>query len=112
MLEITKTEYKRCDLVHVKGRIDAATFEEFQKPLNASVGAGKYNIVVNMSDVDFMASAGLRALIETHKACKKMNRGILVLSELTPKIKDMLNLAGVISIFTVYENDVDAVGSF
>jgi len=112
MLEITSQELRRCDLVKVSGRVDSESAPELGRVLNDIIEAGRFKIVLNLSDVTFMSSAGLRQLIDVLKTCKRWNRGNLLLAEVPPKLHDVLELAGLLSIFSVYKSEAEAVGSF
>ena len=112
MLEINHRKYRRCDVIKLAGRIDSATAPQFQEALNAITEAGRYNIVLNLSKVDFLSSAGLRHLITTKQTCKKYNRGKVVLTEVPDKIKETLDLAGVAVLFPFFDTEVDSVASF
>ena len=49
-------------VMHVDGNIDSASYEVFQKKAEESIKAGSRHILVDMSHVKFVSSAGLRAL--------------------------------------------------
>jgi anti-sigma B factor antagonist len=111
-MEITTTQYKSSDLVKANGRVDSYTAPDLDKALEEIINAGRYKIVLNMSDVEFISSAGLRVLISTQKKCKKFNRGELVLSAIPERVYTALDLAGFIPLFKITDNDTDAVGLF
>jgi len=110
-MEVTTTQYKRCDLVKVNGRVDSATATQLNEALEAITNDGRYRIVLDLSDVEFMSSAGLRVLISIQKTCKRYNRGEVVLSTVPKRIYDALDLAGFIPLFKIYDDVLDAVGS-
>lgn len=111
-MEITTKELKRCTLVNVSGRVDSATAPELDETLTALTDEGTFNIVLNMSELDFISSAGLRVLIDTQKRCKRLNRGEIVLSEVPEQIYETFDLAGFVPLFQFFDSDVEAVGSF
>jgi anti-anti-sigma factor len=49
-------------VMHVDGNIDSASYEVFQKKAEESIKAGARHILVDLSHVKFVSSAGLRAL--------------------------------------------------
>lgn len=49
-------------VMHVDGNIDSASYEMFQKKAEESIQAGSRHILVDLSHVKFVSSAGLRAL--------------------------------------------------
>ena len=112
MLEVSTQELRRCDVVRVKGRVDSSSASELKKALDGITDNNRFKIVINMKDVTFMSSAGLRQMIETVKACKRFNRGSLVLAAVPDNIHGALDLAGLIPVFKIYATEVEAVGSF
>jgi anti-sigma B factor antagonist len=110
-MEISTTQYKRCDLVKACGRIDSATAPQLQDEFNRIMNENRYRIVFNMECVDFISSAGLRVLIFTQKTCKRYNRGELVLTNLPENIDAALDLAGFKTLFNIYQSELDAIGN-
>jgi anti-sigma B factor antagonist len=111
-MEITHTEYKRCDVVSVNGRVDSATASKLAETLNEVTNEGRYRIVLDMGKMDFISSAGLRVLIGAQKTCKRYNRGELVLSNVPPTILASLELAGFTPLFKIFADTTSAVGNF
>jgi anti-sigma B factor antagonist len=112
-MEIKIESMNRCELVTASGEIDSATAPELEKELVSLVEAGKRNIIINLRDVGYISSAGLRALVSAQiKAHRRMPRGEVVLSEVSEVLKDTLTLVGFHHLFQLFERDVDAVGSF
>jgi len=111
-MEISTKELKRVMLVAPIGRIDHQTAPELQKTLDDLITAGQFKIVVDMEGVSYISSAGLRVLLAARKAVKRWNRGDLRLAKLQPYVRDTMELVGFTRIFEVYDEVVDAVGSF
>lgn len=111
-MEITTQEFKHCDLFKVTGRVDSSTASDFAKALENSNNNSRFNIVVDMSGLEYMSSAGFRALLATQRNCKRYNRGELVLVAVPERIKEALELAGFTELFKVFEDSITAVGSF
>ncbi len=110
-MKIQTSELKRVTLFEVSGRIDSTNANELGEALNAAIDTGRTQIVVDLSDVEYMSSAGLRELVT---ALKKVKRGTgdLRLASPSPRVMEVLELAGLDSIFEIYPNQVEAVGSF
>ena len=111
-MEITTQQYKHCDLVKAKGRIDSYTAPQLAETFNKVTNVGRYKIAFDMSELDFLSSAGLRVLINTQKECKRYNRGELVLVNIPENIYAALDLAGFIPLFKIFNDVLTAVGSF
>jgi anti-anti-sigma factor len=110
-MEIQATEMKRCQLVKVSGRVDSSTAPQMQEKLAALVKAGHHRLVLNMKDVPFLSSAGLRALLSTLQASKR-HGGDVRLSEVSDQVARVLELTSFDLHFKCFASDVEAVGSF
>lgn len=112
-MEFSTTEYKRCTLIKISGQLNGLTAPELEKALNTIVDeSGAYKLVLDMTDVTFVSSAGWWVLIETQKKCKRYNRGEVVLAAVDPRIQDSLRLVGMDTYFKIFDNVTSAVGSF
>jgi anti-anti-sigma factor len=109
-MTIQTTEFKRCTVIKTSGRVDGSNAPLLSEALKAIIANGMNNIVFDMSEVVFMASAGWWVLIDTQKACKPS--GELVLAKVDKGIKDSLNLVGMGSYFKTFEDVTAAVGNF
>ena len=107
-MELTTEQLKRCDLVKVAGRIDGQTAPQLAEGFNTITEAGRFKIVFDMSDVDFISSAGLRVLIDVQKTCKRWNRGQLVLATVPERIYETLDLTGFVPLFNLFDDVLHA----
>jgi anti-sigma B factor antagonist len=111
-MEITIQEFKHCDLFKVKGRVDSSTAAEFSKALEKANDNGHYKIAIDMSELEYMSSAGFRALLAIQRNCKRYNRGELVLVTVPERIREALELAGFTELFKSFDDSIEAVGNF
>jgi anti-sigma B factor antagonist len=72
---------------------------------------GRYKIVLELSGVNYLSSAGLRVMVSTVRECKK-HRGDVRLANISARVSEVLKLAGLNAIFQVYEDTTAAVGSY
>jgi len=111
-MELSTVDLKRCTLIRLGGRIDGRVAPELGSHLRTVTDSGRYKIVVNMTDVTYTSSACLRELISAWKVCRRWNRGDMRLAEVPPVIAKVLTLTGLDSQFSIYDSEVEAVGSF
>jgi anti-sigma B factor antagonist len=111
-MDITTTQFKHCDLVKINGRVDSSTAPLLNEKLAQITDDGRYRIVLDMAELEFMSSAGLRALIAAQKTCKRYNRGEVLLAAVPANIMSALDLAGFLTIFKTFDSVTSAVGSF
>lgn len=109
-MDISTTEFKRCVVVKASGRVDGSTAPDLRKVMEKLTDEGKSNVVFDMTNVSFMSSAGWWVLIDTQKKVKP--GGEVVLANIEEGIRDSLNLVGMGTYFTIFDDVVSAVGNF
>ena len=111
-MEVSSTQYKHCSVVKIIGRVDSATAPKMAEKIEEITNASTFNIVLDLSEVEFMSSAGLRVMINTQKTCKRYNRGEVVLASVPENIYSALDLAGFTTLFKIFDDVLAAVGNF
>jgi anti-sigma B factor antagonist len=111
-MAVETTQFKRCDVVKMAGRIDSATASDLKKAMDGILDAGRYKIVFDMSEVEFLSSSGVWVLLETQKKCKRWNRGDLVIASANDNIQRTLDLAGLKHFMRMYDDITSAVAGF
>ena len=110
-METSTQETNEVTVMAVNGRVDSATAPDLESALKALVESDTTKIVLNLHEVEYMSSTGLRAMVSTLKTLKR-NDGDLRLCTPSPRVEEVLRLAGLTSIFQIYSSQEDAVNSF
>ena len=97
-------------IVAVDGRIAADTITQLEDALTVVLEEGADKIIVDLGEVGYISSAGLRVFLSTLKAMKSRN-GILILANLNPNVAKVFKLAGFTKIFTIMDDVLSAVQS-
>lgn len=111
LLNIVTESYKRAVLVKASGRIDSSSASQFDATLKGLIADGQNNLVVDLSEINYMSSAGLRTIVAAHRECRKKG-GDVHLAAPSERVSEVLSLAGLHTIFTVFDDTTAAVGSF
>ena len=111
-MDITTKEFKHCHLVSLSGRVDSSTAPQFTQVMDGLIDRGVYKFVIDMSQLEYMSSAGFRALLGAQRSCKRYNRGEVVLASVPSRIQEALELAGFTELFKTFPEPLEAVGSF
>ncbi len=90
-------------LIVLDGRLDLPGVMGIELKFTASAASEKAGVVVDLSQVPFMASIGIRMLLSSAKAVQKRG-GKLVLLNPQVKVFEMLTSAGISEIIPVYAN--------
>jgi anti-anti-sigma factor len=107
-MEISSRDYKRVSIIRVVGRVDATTAPEFESRLKSYVN-GRSHLILELDAADYISSAGLRAMISAQKTLKAKS-GQLVLAQVSEKVKEVLQLAGLDPLFPMYPSTEAAIG--
>jgi len=75
-----------------------------------AVEAGNTNVLLNFADVKYLDSSGVGELIALSEAISRAE-GKLKLSNLPPKVEEVLTLSGVLPIFDIYDDERHALES-
>ncbi len=110
-MEVSTKQFKHCDLVAMQGRVDSATAPKVAEALEAINNEGRFKLVIDMTGLEYMSSAGFRALIATQRNCKRYNRGEVVLACVPANILSALELAGFTTLFKIFPDVTTAVGN-
>src|SRR5688572_10884991 len=93
------------NVLSLEGDFDAATAPEVEKRLQTLYRGGRCRLVLDLSGVPYIASAGLRVLQMTLLAARSRS-GDLRLAALSEAVREVLDLAGFTPMFMVLA-DVD-----
>ncbi|HKU73887.1 MAG TPA: STAS domain-containing protein [Pyrinomonadaceae bacterium] len=72
---------------------------------------GKKRILLNLAGVSYVDSSGIGELVSSYTAINKEG-GQLKLLNLTQKIRDLLTITKLLTVFDTYETEAEALNSF
>lgn len=73
---------------------------------------GKKKILLNLGDVSYVDSSGIGELVSSYTTTTNNQGGQLKLLNLTKKIKDLLMITKLLTVFQTFDNEAEAVASF
>jgi anti-anti-sigma factor len=92
-VEISRQPVGEALELRVSGRLDAYWADHLSTALAEAVRDGAYNIRLNMADVSYMSSVGIRVLVRVYKHLQQL-KGSFVVTAPSPAVKAVLDLAG------------------
>jgi anti-sigma B factor antagonist len=98
-------------VVSIVGSVDALTAGELTDLLLENIDSQHVHLVVDLGEVDFMSSAGLRAIMTSLKESRK-HGGDLRLAAAQPGVEKILKMSGFTTILKSYSTLDQAVSSF
>lgn len=96
----------------VAGRIDSDSLNVLENALNAHLEQKHYDLILDLSEVGYINSAGLRILTTALNICQ-LHGGELYVVGLSDKIREVFEIIGLHSFFRLYadlESCLNAVG--
>ena len=107
-MEITTRKEKNSAVVSVSGRIDAITAPDFEKSLDELITAGEKSIVINLSGLGYISSAGLRSILSSAKKLKALS-GEIMFTGLQGPVEEVFQISGFKSIFKIFSSEAEAL---
>ncbi|WP_338875570.1 STAS domain-containing protein [Spirosoma sp. SC4-14] len=100
-MNVTSSTVDDITVIEATGSIDSKTAPEFERNAIAAI-QGKSAAIINLSNVDFLSSAGLRVLLMIYRQIKAQN-GKVVLVGTSEEILDIMANTGFLSFFITAE---------
>lgn len=107
-MDITTQKETNGTVLTITGRMDAVTAPEFEKVIKQLIEEGNKGFVVDFKGLDYISSAGLRALLATAKLLKGKG-GQIRFANITGTVKEVFDISGFGSIFQMHDSVAAAV---
>jgi len=92
-MEISGEQVGGVNVVTARGRLDGAASGTFADQIQALIGSDQPKLLIDFSGVDFVTSAGLRAVLMILKKVKSMN-GAFALCGVQKPVREVLDITG------------------
>ena len=90
-------------IVAVTGRLEGTAAPEIEKHCITLIRGGTTRLLLDLAGVDYISSAGLRSLLVIAKTIKA-TKGLLVLCNLSPMVRDVMAISCFDKILTLAAN--------
>jgi len=111
MLSIETDNRQSVSVVKAKGRVDSETAPELDDALTKLLQENRNQIVLNLQGVDYISSAGLRAVVKAHQAAKKSG-GDVRLASISTSVEVILRTVGMMQMLQMYPTEQEAMAAF
>jgi anti-sigma B factor antagonist len=102
---------KNVTLLEVNGRIDSMNANQFGDALLGEIDNGHLQLVLDLSGVDYMSSAGLREIVGALKKVKR-SEGDLRIAQPSARVLEVLEMAGLDTILQIFPTQAAALESY
>ncbi len=100
-------------IVDAAGRITMGDGSDvmLRDKMRSLVQQGERKLLLNLADVNYVDSAGLGEIVQAYATATK-NGGTLKLLNPTKRLRDLLSITKLLTVFETFDSETDAVGSF
>lgn len=110
-LSIMTDNTQSVSVMSVRGRVDSETAPELDSALSELLADGRDKIIINLREVDFLSSAGLRALVKALKGAQGSG-GDIRLASVPEPINGILLTVGMTQMFKMFATNEEAAAGF
>jgi len=107
-MELKVNQHPRGVLIEVSGDIDTLTAPELQSCLNGTLREEPLVFVMDMTDVRYISSMGLRVFL-SHLKRVKANNGSMVIAGASKLVNDVFKMSGFSSYFEMIASSEDVI---
>lgn len=108
-MEVTEGHVDGTKTLRVAGRVDSSVSKLFEQKV-LDVAAYDHPVVVDLSDMDYVSSAGLRSFVILAKHARSRNRKI-ALCGMREEVTEIFEISGLLPLFVVYDSVEAAVAA-
>jgi anti-sigma B factor antagonist len=87
----------------LQGRLDNSTYKDLERKLQPVLEKAPTTLILDMAQLDFISSAGIKVLIEAQKGLSA-HKGTVLLVDLQPQIQKVLEIIKALPGITVFRN--------
>jgi len=111
MMGIESIQYDEVTVVSITDYLDATTSEEATAYLSAEIDGGHASLVLDLSRVTYLSSAGLRVILASVREARS-NGGDVRLAVAQGNVRRVIDLAGLEQIIKIFPTAKEAVASY
>ncbi len=98
-------------VVDISGRLDTESSESASDELASLLESGSNKMLLNLDELDFVSSAGLRVFLRASKRLQAAN-GALKICHANGSVHDVMEISGLARLIEIHENETAAISAF
>jgi anti-anti-sigma factor len=98
-------------IVTANGRVDGANAREFQDALGAAIDPEVSGMILNLSELSYISSAGLRAILLTANVLREREAKFAACA-LPDRIREVFQISGFDQIVPIHDTEAEAIAAF
>ncbi len=111
-LSIATRELDGVTILDLSGRITLGEGSvQLRDAVRELISKGVKNILIGLGEVNYIDSSGLGELVSAYTTAKNQQANVKLLS-LTKKVKDVLQLTKLYTVFDIFDDEASAIASY
>ena len=110
-MQIMEEQKDNVFIFKISGRLDSNTSPEFEEKVTGAIEDGSYQMIIDLENLEYLSSAGLRVLLKTTKMLKNED-GRLVLCSLADYVREVFEISGFDTFLPIVGNFDEVLGVF
>jgi anti-anti-sigma factor len=90
-------------VMSLKGRMDAVSSPDFDRAVEEQMANGERHFMINLSDLEYISSAGLQSLLAAAKRLEQ-TEGEISLSNLKGAVREVFEISGFDTLFPILDS--------
>ncbi len=107
-MDVTSNQTEKALIITADGRLDTTTAADFESKCMEIISSGDKNIVIDLKGIEYISSAGLRSILSVGKKVRS-DGGNLVFCNLRGMVREVFEISGFSSIFTIHDTREQAL---
>jgi anti-sigma B factor antagonist len=108
---VNKKKYDEIEFMFLEGFLDAHTAPILETAIQESLGSGKYKIIMNFENLDYISSAGLGVFMSFIEEIRN-NSGDIKMCGMNEKVFSVFDLLGFPMLFDIDNNEQELIKKF
>ena len=105
--DVAREDHSEVSILRLRGFLDAHTAPNFEQAIQELIEESRYKIIVSMSDLNYISSAGLGVFMGFIEEIRE-KEGDIKLTNMTDKVFKVFDLLGFPALYQIFKEEVEA----
>jgi anti-sigma B factor antagonist len=105
--EVAREDRSDVSILRLRGFLDAHTAPNFEQAIQDLIEENRYKIIVSMSDLTYISSAGLGVFMGFIEEIRE-KQGDIKLTNMSDKVYKVFDLLGFPALYQIFKEEVEA----
>ena len=109
-MQVLEHVYPNVVVLELTDRLTVETEADLKDAVRRQLDAGRRHLVLDLASVPYVDSCGLGTMVQSYVSARRAGGSVRLLN-VTPRVRHLLTIARLLTVFDFYRPDVRAVGA-